>query len=97
MSPHACSFQESAWTVLTDPVPLSHSLDYIMCHFADCIHSISTTDALVLNYSEIIHAQEVLIPELLVLLVKKDMGVDNMRAREILEKSEKIGELVNSV
>lgn len=77
---------------LTDFLP---SLDHIMRHFADHIHSIATTDALVLNYSVLTYAQEVLMPELLVLLVQEDMGVDEKHAHEILEGSEEIGELVN--
>ena len=68
-----------------------------MHHFADHIHSIATTDPLVLNYDELTYDQEVLVPELLLLLLQEDMGVDERRARQILEESEEIGELINDV
>ena len=68
-----------------------------MYHFADHIYSITTTDLLVLNYDELTYAQEILVPELLVLLVQKDMGVDERHACQILEKSKKIEELVNDI
>ncbi|OJD22693.1 hypothetical protein ACJ73_05957 [Blastomyces percursus] len=66
-----------------------------MHHFADLIHSIATTDPIVLNYGELTYAQEVLVPELLALLVQEDMRVDERRACQILEESEEIGELIN--
>jgi len=39
--------------------------------------------------------QAVLVPELAVLLVKEDMGVDDEEARGILQESIEIGDLLN--
>jgi hypothetical protein len=37
------------------------------------------------------------VPELLVVLVQEDMGVNEKQARQILKESDKIGELLNLV
>lgn len=41
-------------------------------------------------------AQAVLVPELTVLLIKEDMGIDDDAARQILRESMEIGDWVNS-
>jgi len=50
-----------------------------------------------LNYGTLTYAQEVLVPELLVMLVQDDLGVDDTRTRRILEEGDEIGELLNGV
>jgi hypothetical protein len=68
-----------------------------MLHFASHINSMVVDDPLVLNCGALKYAQEVLVPELLVMLVREDMEVGDGRARQILEESEENGDLLNSV
>lgn len=50
---------------------------------------------LLLELGPLTFAQEVLVPELLVLLVQEDLSVSEERAQQILEDSAEIGELLN--
>ncbi|TPX24824.1 hypothetical protein DIZ76_010268 [Coccidioides immitis] len=62
-----------------------------MLHFGDDIKSTAGAELLVLNYGALTgYVYEALMPEL-VMLVKKDMGVDNKQACQILVESDKIG------
>ncbi len=66
-----------------------------MHHFSPHIQSIAATDRLIATCGIITYAQEVLVPELAVMLIKEDMGADDAVARRILEESTEIGELLN--
>ncbi|EDN04288.1 predicted protein [Histoplasma mississippiense (nom. inval.)] len=69
--------------------------EHVVRHFARDIDSLAGIDALVSKYGTVVYAQEVLVPELLEMLVQKDMGVDLKGARRILKESNKIGKLFN--
>jgi hypothetical protein len=64
-------------------------------HFARDIDSLTGVDSLVSEYGTAVYAQKVLVPELLKMLVQEDMRVDAKRARQILNESNKIGDLLN--
>ena len=66
-----------------------------MSRFASRIRSLAGTDRLVSAAGVAGFVQGVLAPELVVMLVKDDMNVDEEQARVILEESSEIGNLVN--
>ena len=66
-----------------------------MNHFSSTLRSISTKDDFVAVQGVPTFVQLVLVPELTVMLVKGDMQVDDERAREILQESRDLGELLN--
>ncbi|PGH19288.1 hypothetical protein AJ80_04041 [Polytolypa hystricis UAMH7299] len=70
-------------------------LEHVVRHFARDIDSLKGIDILVSTYGAVVYAQEVLVPELLVMLVRDDMGVDAKAARRILKESDEIGDLLN--
>ncbi|OJD13194.1 hypothetical protein AJ78_06312 [Emergomyces pasteurianus Ep9510] len=68
---------------------------HVVCHFKDVINSLAGIDSVVSKYGTVVYAQEVLVPELLEMLVQKDMEVDVKEARQILKESNEIGNLLN--
>ncbi|CAL8575236.1 hypothetical protein XPA_001171 [Xanthoria parietina] len=70
-------------------------MDYLMSRFASRIRRLAGTDRLVSAAGVAGFVQGVLAPELVVMLVKDDMNVDEEQARVILEESSEIGNLVN--
>ncbi|EER43765.1 conserved hypothetical protein [Histoplasma capsulatum H143] len=68
---------------------------HVMSHFKDAINSLAGIDSVVSKYGPVVYAQEVLVPELLEMLVREDMGVDAKGARRILKESNEIGNLLN--
>jgi RTC4-like domain len=70
---------------------MAHSMD----HFGPHIGSIACFDSLIATCGVTTYAREVLIPEMAVMLVKEDMGVDDAKARRISGESSETGELLN--
>lgn len=66
-----------------------------MANFASRIRRLAGTDKLVSAGGVSGFVQAVLAPELAVMLVKDDMGVDDEQARVILKESFDIGNLLN--
>lgn len=67
-----------------------------MLKFSPKLRRLAVSDKLVSSSGVLNYVQAVLVPELAVLLVKEDMGVDeDERAREILRASVEIGDLLN--
>ncbi|EGC42500.1 conserved hypothetical protein [Histoplasma capsulatum var. duboisii H88] len=69
---------------------------HVVRHFACDIDTLAGLDSVVSKYSTVVYTQEILVPELLEMLVREDMGVDAERARRILGESNEIGDLLNS-
>lgn len=63
--------------------------------FSRTLRRLAATDNLINTAGVTGYAQAVLVPELSVLLVKEDMGVDDQEARQILRESIEIGEKLN--
>ncbi|KAI4090532.1 MAG: hypothetical protein LQ344_004673 [Seirophora lacunosa] len=70
-------------------------MDYLMSTFASRIRRRAATDRLVSAAGVAGFVQTVLAPELVVMLVKDDMRVDDEQARVILEESSEVGHLLN--
>ncbi|KAI9656447.1 MAG: hypothetical protein M1829_000406 [Trizodia sp. TS-e1964] len=70
-------------------------MEIIMSRFSPIIREIAAKDRLISSGGVLSYVQAVLVPELAVLLIKEDMGVDNEMARSIMEASIDIGDLVN--
>ncbi|KAL8907159.1 MAG: hypothetical protein Q9207_001581 [Kuettlingeria erythrocarpa] len=70
-------------------------MDYIMSKFASRIRRLGGTDKLISAAGVSGFVQAVLVPELVVMLVKDDMHVDEEQARVILEDSAEVGYLLN--
>ncbi|KAL9607832.1 MAG: hypothetical protein Q9167_007295 [Letrouitia subvulpina] len=70
-------------------------MDYIMSTFASRVRRLANSDKLIYAAGVSGFVQAVLAPELAVLLVKDDMGVDDEQARVILRDSADIGNLLN--
>ncbi|KAL8663903.1 MAG: hypothetical protein Q9202_003452 [Teloschistes flavicans] len=70
-------------------------MDYTMSHFASRIRRLASTDKLVSTGGVAGFVQAVLAPELAVMVVKDDMKVDDEQAREILNESSEVGNLLN--
>ncbi len=66
-----------------------------MDHFSSHIRGIACDDSLIAVCGVALYVQEVLVPEMATLLVKEDMGVNDVEARSILEESTEIGEILN--
>ena len=66
-----------------------------MSNFSSQIRRLAATDKLISSGGVSGYVQAVLVPELAVLLVKEDMGVDDESARTILQESIEIGDLLN--
>ncbi|KAL8965526.1 MAG: hypothetical protein Q9197_006474 [Variospora fuerteventurae] len=70
-------------------------MDHLMSRFAARIRRRAATDKLVSAAGVAGFVQAVLAPELVVMLVKDDMQVDEEQARVVLEESSEIGHLLN--
>ncbi|KAL8668656.1 MAG: hypothetical protein Q9168_006724 [Polycauliona sp. 1 TL-2023] len=70
-------------------------MDYLMARFASRIRRLAGNDRLVSAAGVAGFVQNVLVPELAVMLVKDDMQVDEEQARVILQESSEIGNLLN--
>ncbi|KAI4138661.1 MAG: hypothetical protein LQ341_004567 [Variospora aurantia] len=70
-------------------------MDHLMLRFAARIRRRAATDKLVSAAGVAGFVQAVLAPELVVMLVKDDMQVDEEQARVVLEESSEIGHLLN--
>jgi len=66
-----------------------------MYHFSSHIRSIAYTDRFNAACGIILYVQEVLVPEMAMLLVKKNISVNDAEARSIVEESADIGEILN--
>lgn len=80
-------------TVLTVLLSISHIMDYFSSH----IRIIAYDDSLIAGCGVALYVQEVLVPEMAMLLVKEDLGVTDVEARSILEESTEIGEILTKV
>lgn len=69
--------------------------DNIMSRFASKLRRLAASDKLISSGGVSRYVQAVLVPELAVLLIKDDMGVDEDRAREVMRDSVDIGNLLN--
>ncbi len=70
---------------------MAHTMD----HFGPHIQSIAAADSLIAACGVITYTREVVVPEMAMMLVKEDMGDGEAEARQILEESFEIGELLN--
>lgn len=67
-----------------------------MTTFSSQIRRLASTDKIISSGGGVSgYVQAVLVPELAILLVKEDMGVDDEEARVILQESIEIGDLLN--
>lgn len=74
---------------------LSMITNNVMKHFTELIQKRMMEDRLMSARGWTPYVQSVLVPEVAVLLIKEDMHVDIERAREILNESVGLGELLN--
>lgn len=70
-------------------------LQTVMSRFSSKLRRLSTDDPIIKEAGVAGYAQEVLVPELAVQLVKEDMGVSDEAARQILRDSIDLGEKLN--
>ncbi|KAI9779988.1 MAG: hypothetical protein M1835_004593 [Candelina submexicana] len=70
-------------------------MDNIMSKFSDKLRRLAATDKVCSSYGVSAFLQLVLVPELAVLLIREDMDVKEEIAREILEDSIEIGDLLH--
>lgn len=66
----------------------------ITSHFAPQLRRLAASDRLVSSRGVSGYVQAVLVPELAVMLVREDMGVDEESARAIIRDSVKVGRLL---
>ena len=66
-----------------------------MSRFASKLRRLAASDKLISSGGVSRYVQAVLVPELATLLIKDDMKVDEERAREVLNDSVDIGNLLN--
>ncbi|KAL1956702.1 hypothetical protein VTO42DRAFT_6852 [Malbranchea cinnamomea] len=71
--------------------------DAIISRFSPNIRELALSDSLVKAAGPSGYVQAVLVPELTVMLVKEDMGVDDEGARKVMVESMSIGDLLNEV
>lgn len=69
--------------------------DAIISQFAPKFQEVALSDSLMQMAGISAYVQSVLVPELTVMLVKEDMGVNNENARQIMKQSMKMGDLLN--
>lgn len=67
----------------------------IITRFTTKLRHLSTKDKLVSSNSVSRYVQAVLAPEMAVMLVKEDMGLDDEGARALLKESAALGNLLN--
>lgn len=79
----------------TSPLTIWPSISHSIDHFSSYIRSIASADNLIAACSIALYVQEVLVPEIAVLLIKQDTSVNNAEARAILGESTEIGEILN--
>ena len=77
------------------PYNVSLRMQNIITRFTNKLRRLSTKDKLIASNSVSRYVQAVLAPELAVLLVKDDMGVDDEGARALLRDSAALGNLLN--
>jgi hypothetical protein len=70
-------------------------MDSIMSKFTDQIRELAPKDRLISSGGISSFVQTVMVPELAVLLVQEDMGLDSDMARKVLVDSIDIGDLLN--
>ncbi|OJD26361.1 hypothetical protein ACJ73_02262 [Blastomyces percursus] len=70
-------------------------MDAIISHFAGKFKHLAPTDHLIKAAGVSGFVQSVMVPELAVMLVKEDMGLDDAGARQVLTDSMEIGNLIN--
>lgn len=70
-------------------------MEVIIARFAPRVRELALSDSLVQAVGVSGYVQAVLVPELTTLLVKEDMGVDDEEARQIIQDSMEIGDLLN--
>lgn len=71
-------------------------MDAIITRYSSKIRRLAHSDSLIKATGVSGFAQAVLVPELSVLLIKEDMGIDDEAARQIIRDSMEIGDWVNS-
>ena len=69
--------------------------EQMICALAPLLRERSQVDKVISARGHTMYLQSVLVPELAVRLVMEDMGVTEEEAREILEESTEVGELLN--
>jgi hypothetical protein len=69
----------------------------VTTEFSHRLRRLALKDNLIKTAGVAGYAQAVLVPELTVLLVKEDMGVDDQGARQVVRESMEIGEKLNSI
>lgn len=69
--------------------------NHIVSVFSDKIRSLAATDKIILATGVAGYVQAVLVPELAVMLIGDDLGVDEDRAQEVLHESAEAGDLLN--
>jgi hypothetical protein len=67
-------------------------MDHVMSKFSQRIRSLAGSDRTIANRGPSGYVQMVLAPELAMLLIMEDIGVDGQRAREIMKESIEIGD-----
>lgn len=70
-------------------------MDAVISRFSSKIRDLTASDPLMKATGVSGFVQGVLVPELTVMLVKEDMGVNDEHAREIMGESMGIGDLLN--
>jgi len=74
---------------------LRHMTENLIGEFAPVLRERAVEDRLIAARGHIMYLQSVLVPELAVRLIMGDMSVGEEEAREILEESVNVGELLN--
>ena len=69
--------------------------EHIIKAFSKQIREVATKDKLIPATGATGYAQAVLVPEVALMLIKEDLGVDEERAREVMEESAEVGDLLN--
>ncbi|EED16691.1 conserved hypothetical protein [Talaromyces stipitatus ATCC 10500] len=77
------------------PKGASKMLNYVTSKYSGKLRQLAATDKVIKAAGAAAYAQAVLVPELTVLLIKKDMNVDSQDARQILRTSTDIGNRLN--
>lgn len=70
-------------------------LNFVTSKYSGKLRQLAATDKVIKAAGAAAYAQAVLVPELTVLLIKKDMKVDSQDARQILRESTDIGLRLN--
>lgn len=69
--------------------------DHILAHFRKNLRKATTTDKLYMDLGVAGVMQDILVPELTLLLIREDFSCDEARAMEVLKESGEIGEIFN--